>query len=317
MSADRVDARGMVVAPGFVDVHSHSDFTLLVDGRAQSQIFQGVTTELVGNCGHGCAPLTDPELFTANIYGYQPVVDLDWRSVDGYLSRLEDADPAVNVAMLVPNGNLRICAVANLGRPATPEESREMIRLLSEGLEMGAYGLSTGLEYPWEREASEAEIIELCKVVAAAGGLYATHERDKDRQAIAAIEEAVRVSEASGVRLQVSHIIPRRGAPPGALEKVIFLVEKAHAGGLDAQFDAHTRTYGILNLSAVLPPWGVGRWSGCSGTSAARPCQQGGDEALRQHRLSEKARRLGSGVPLLLRGLARQGRQELCGVDNW
>ena len=257
VAAERIDASGMVVAPGFVDIHSHSDFTLLIDGRAQSQIFQGVTTELLGNCGHGCAPLTDPARFTANIYGYQPLVDMDWQTIDGYLTRLEEAKPAVNVATLVPNGNLRISAVDDPARPATSGELSKMVRLLSDGMEMGAFGFSTGLEYPWERAASESEVIELCNVVAAAGGLYATHERDKDRHAVAAVEEAVRVSAETGVRLQVSHIIPRRGAPPGALEQVISLVEEAHGRGLHAQFDAHTRTHGVLNLSAVLPPWAL------------------------------------------------------------
>src|SRR5690348_4354321 len=99
---EELDAQACIVAPGFVDIHSHSDFTLLVDPRAQSQITQGVTTEVVGNCGHGCAPIADPDLVTGNIYGYSPAVPLTWRTQAGYLERLEQAAPAVNVATLVP-----------------------------------------------------------------------------------------------------------------------------------------------------------------------------------------------------------------------
>src|ERR1700730_10115954 len=101
----RLDARGLSVAPGFIDVHSHSDFTLLVDPRAVSSVTQGVTTEVIGNCGHGCAPIADPVLARSNMYGARADFPIDWRSVGEYLDRLEAARPAVNVATLVPNGN--------------------------------------------------------------------------------------------------------------------------------------------------------------------------------------------------------------------
>ena len=270
-----LNAVGYVVAPGFIDIHSHSDFTLLVDPRAQSQIYQGVTTELVGNCGHGCAPITDDiELFTGNIYGYQDLIDIDWADMDGYLARLEEAQTAVNVATLVPNGNLRLAAVSDVGRPATPDETNHMARLLEAGLDAGAFGFSTGLEYPPERQASEAEIIELCRVVAGRDSLYATHERQRDVGAIAAIEEGIRAGDASGVRLQLSHIIPRRGAPESALQQMIELVERAHDRGLNVEFDAHTRLHGITNLSAALPQWalagGPGQLADRLGDSATR-----------------------------------------------
>ena len=248
----------MVVAPGFVDIHSHSDFTLLVDPRAQSQIYQGVTTELVGNCGHGCGPFVgDIERFKGNIYGYQDLLKIDWGSLGDYLDLLDEFRPAVNVATLAPNGNLRIAAVDDVARPAMASETRDMARLLEAALDAGAFGLSTGLEYPPEHHASEEEIIELCRIVAARGGLYATHERERDLLAIEAVEEGIRASMASGVRLQLSHLIPRRGAPDGALEAMIGLAEAAVADGLDVQFDAHTRLHGITNLSASLPQWAL------------------------------------------------------------
>ena len=219
--ARRLDASGMIVAPGFIDIHSHSDYTLLVDPRAQSAVAQGVTTELVGNCGHGCAPITDPDRFTSNIYGYDPAVQIDWSTMAEYLDRLEAAGPAVNVATLVPNGNLRLAAMADPGAAATPDEVRRMGMMLEEGLEAGAYGYSNGLEYALESAASEDETAELCRIVARAGALYATHERNKDIHAAEAIEEGIRVARASGARLQISHIIPRRGSPPGSIERVV------------------------------------------------------------------------------------------------
>src|SRR5216684_5696189 len=106
-----IDASGQLVVPGFIDIHSHSDFTLLVDPTAKSALHQGVTTELVGNCGHGCAPITEPDLFLPNIYGYSPRRPLTWRTMAGYLDALEQARPAINVCSLVPNGNLRLATL--------------------------------------------------------------------------------------------------------------------------------------------------------------------------------------------------------------
>ena len=209
----RLDASGMIVAPGFIDIHSHSDYTLLVDPRAQSAVAQGVTTELVGNCGHGCAPITDPARFTSNIYGYDPAVEIDWSTMAEYLDRLEAAGPAVNVATLVPNGNLRLAAMADPGAPATPDEVRRMAMMLEEGLEAGAFGYSNGLEYALESAASEDETAELCRIVARAGALYATHERNKDIHAAEAIEEGIRVARGQrGPAADIPHH-PAQGQP--------------------------------------------------------------------------------------------------------
>src|SRR4051812_47032959 len=154
-----LDARGLYVTPGFIDVHSHSDFTLFVDPRAVSSLAQGVTLEVVGNCGHGCAPITTPELFQHNIYGYEPGCEIPWRSVGQYLDALQARQPALNVIMLVPNGCLRLAAVGDLDRPATPSELAQMRKLLEQSLEEGAWGYSTGLEYGPERACSEEEVV--------------------------------------------------------------------------------------------------------------------------------------------------------------
>ena len=220
---------------------------------------------------------------------------------------MEEAGPAVNVATLVPNGNLRLAAVGDMTRPATADETAQMARLLEEGLDSGAFGFSTGLEYPAEREASEEEIIELCRVTARHGGLYATHERNREVFAVEAVEEGLRAAAATGVRLQLSHIIPRRGGPVGSLERCIELVEAAHASGLDVEFDAHTRLHGITNLSAVLPSWamddGPARLRSYLKDPATRDRLKRYDSIISSFGLGG----WGPGCPVLQRGLPHQG----------
>lgn len=255
VGADEIDATGLSVAPGFIDIHSHSDYTLLVDPRAASSIHQGVTLEVIGNCGHGCFPVRDPRLSSKIIYGYNGVVPLDWDSPAGYLERLEAARPAVNVVTLVPNGQLRLASVGLTSEPADRQAVAKMKALLEEGLEAGAWGYSTGLEYATEIGAGEQEITELCRVVARAGGLYATHTRNRDAGAVEAVEEAIRTAGRAGVQLQVSHLVPRGG--PDDTSRCIELVEQARARGDAVWFDMHTRLYGITFLYAMLPPWVV------------------------------------------------------------
>jgi N-acyl-D-amino-acid deacylase len=249
---EELDATGLCVAPGFIDIHSHSDYVLLVDPRAVSAIHQGVTTEVVGNCGHGCFPIADPALAARAIYGHSDAVPVTWKTADGYFERLEDARPAVNVLSLVPNGQLRLAVVGLEDRPATPEELQRMTRLLEEGLEQGAWGYSTGLEYAQERGATEEELTALAGVAARRGGLYATHTRRRDAGAAEAVEEAVRTSRNAGARLQVSHLIPRSGVDEG--RRCLAVLEPALAEGLDVEFDMHTRLYGTTFLQAALPP---------------------------------------------------------------
>ena len=255
-----VDAHGLFVAPGFIDIHSHSDFTVIVDPRAMSSITQGVTLEVVGNCGHGCAPIDDPELAKMNIYGHQEGHEIGWRTMAGYLDALEAGKPAVNVASLVPNGNLRLSVAGLVDRPSTPDELNQMKSLLAQSMEEGAFGFSTGLEYGPERDCTESEIIELCRVVADAGGFYATHTRNREGEAQETIAEAIRTGSASDLPLQISHIsVVSRLAEDGrwAIEDAIRQVDDAQESGLDVGFDMHTRLFGTTNLSAALPPWGL------------------------------------------------------------
>ncbi len=199
-------------------------------------------------------------MFASNIYGYRPDVRAGWHSVAEYLECVEQAQPAVNVATLVPNGNLRLAVTGLVDRPSRPDELEQMKQLLAEGMEQGAFGYSTGLEYGPERACTEEEIAALAQVAARYGGFYATHTRNRGTGAEAAIEtiaEAIRTSRAANIPLQISHIsIVARLAEDGrwAVDKALEQVEVARARGQDVTFDMHTRLFGTTNLSAALPP---------------------------------------------------------------
>jgi N-acyl-D-aspartate/D-glutamate deacylase len=250
--APELDASGRAVAPGFIDIHSHSDYTLLVDPRAVSAIHQGVTLEVVGNCGHGCFPIRDEATAARAIYGHSTAVPVTWRDAAGYFERLEQARPAVNVASLVPNGQLRLATLGLADRPADPDELRAMQRLLEEAMEQGAWGYSSGLEYAQERGATEDELQALAATSARRGGFYATHTRQRDAGSPEAVEEAVRAARATGTRLQVSHLVPRSGEREAT--RCIEVVDAAAGDSLDVAFDMHTRLYGTTFLQAALPP---------------------------------------------------------------
>jgi len=259
-----IDAKGLAVAPGFIDIHSHSDYTLLLDPRAVSAIHQGVTLEVIGNCGFGCGPIAGPELAPQAIYGFDGTVPLTWKSLGGYLDRLSSAKPAVNVITLVPNGQLRLSTIGLSDQPAGANDVRKMEDLLREGLSDGAIGYSTGLEYATEVGCGEAELTALARVAGKADGLYATHTRDRAAKSLEAIEEGIRTGRNADVRTQISHLVPRATAG-GIFERSIELVEKARAGGQDIRFDMHTRLYGTTMLHTMLPPW-----AGAGGKEAAR-----------------------------------------------
>jgi len=278
-----LEASGLVVAPGFVDIHSHSDFTLVVDPRAVSSITQGVTLEVVGNCGHGCAPIGDPELARSNIYGCPAEHTIPWRSVAEYLDRLEAGRPAVNVATLVPNGNLRLVVAGLVDRASTRDELSQMKRLLAQGLEEGAIGFSTGLEYGPERGCPPEEIVELCRVAADAGGFYATHTRNRSGEAKETIREAIDTAAAAHIPLQISHIsVVARLIEDGhfAVEQALRQVDEANRIGLDVGFDMHTRLFGTTHLSAILPPWAL---EGSKAEVAARLRSLSSRREMREH----------------------------------
>src|SRR5262245_56414282 len=230
-AAVTLDASGLVVTPGFVDLHSHSDYTLLLNRPAESAIRQGVTTELVGNCGMSCAPLADPAHLALVLADHIPGVEPRWRSFGQWLDALADGGVSVNVAALVGHGALRLAVMGPAPRPASAAETEAMARGLEAGLDEGAFGLSSGLEYPAGRPATSAELAALAAVVGRRGGLYATHIRNRDYHYLDAVQEALDTGTAGGVRLQVSHVSPRWGVRDGAAEEALQRIERARGAG--------------------------------------------------------------------------------------
>lgn len=236
---------GRFIAPGFVDIHTHSDLSILVNRRAESAVRQGVTTQVIGNCGMSPAPVREPHLaLTRQWWGRiadAPGVNWNWRTFGQYLQVLQEGGLAINIAALVGHGALRIAAMGFEDRPPWPEELTQMKKLLTEGLEAGAFGMSTGLVYPPGCFASTEEIVALCRVVAAYGGLYASHIRGERETILEAVDEAISIGFQSGVPVQISHNAPKWGAPCDASAN-LRLLEQARERGQDVTVDNDVHT---------------------------------------------------------------------------
>jgi N-acyl-D-aspartate/D-glutamate deacylase len=277
---ERIDAAGLALCPGFVDLHTHSDATLLVDGGADSELLQGVTTEVIGNCGHSCAPLVQREDIRRLALGTQRGFDVDWTAFDGYLTRLQAARPGTNVAALVGHGALRCCAMCGAPRPASADEVRAMQRLLDESLDAGACGFSTGLEYAPGNMAAVEEIEALCVTTARRGAIYTTHVRNRDARYASGVGEALDAARRSGVRTQISHLQPKYGAPAGAAVHCLEMIAQARAGGADVGYDIIPHTWGPTMMASVLPAWAH---AGGPDALLSRLADPGQREALKQN----------------------------------
>lgn len=201
-----INAEGLVVSPGFIDIHSHSDLSLLVNPRAESKIMQGVTTEVNGNCGNSAAPLGRENISLLKEHlSLSSEVNWDWSSFGEYLDRLEKQGTAVNVATLVGHGTVRVAVMGYERRKPTRDELDQMKALVARSMEEGAFGISTGLIYPPGYYSTTDELVELCKVAAERGGFYATHIRSESDGLIEATQEAISVAEQAKIPLQLSH----------------------------------------------------------------------------------------------------------------
>lgn len=256
-AAERIDASGLVVSPGFIDIHQHGDFSLLACRTADSAVRQGVTTVVTGNCGHGCAPLTDGGAATLNVIGRRSEwgVQIDWTTYGDYLERLRTPGVGVNVAPLVGHGAIRVAAMGFAPRPPTPTEQARMRDLVAQAMEEGAVGLSSGLEYAPGKEAGAEELIDLCRVVAARGGIYATHIRNRGYELVAATDEAIHTAEAAGLPLQISHFAPRTYTPPGQWDRALERIYQARDRGVEVHIDTFPYAWGPGPVAAMLPTW--------------------------------------------------------------
>ncbi|MGW1166079.1 N-acyl-D-amino-acid deacylase family protein [Streptomyces sp. NPDC001153] len=254
-----LDAEGLVLSPGFIDMHAHSDLALLRDPDHSAKAAQGVTLEVLGQDGLSYAPVDDrtlPEVRRAitGWNGHGDDIDFDWRSVGEYLDRL-DRGIAVNAAYLVPQGTVRALAVGWEDRAATPEELDRMRRLVAEGLEQGAVGLSSGLTYTPGMYAPDAELTELCRVVASYGGYYCPHHRSYGAGALEAYAEMVALTREAGCPLHLAHATMNFGVNEGRAPELLALLDRALDAGADITLDTYPYTPGCTTLAALLPSW--------------------------------------------------------------
>ena len=257
--AERViDAAGLHVTPGFIDAHSHSDWTVLSNPTAESAIRQGVTSEIVGNCGIGLAPVTQASLAATNAllrsYAYEG--DATWRSFGEYLATIAGMGTSINYAWFVGHSTVRTAAGATNADPSE-SELREMERLITDAMEAGALGITTGLELDAGKYAQPPEVTRMASVVKRFGGMYASHIRNRDVGLAEAMEEFMGYAVAAGGRGQVSHLNVRTntGAQDGAWERAVARIEQARRDGIDVLTDTISMTWGIGLMSGILPPW--------------------------------------------------------------
>ena len=255
-SKDTINVEGLVVSPGFVDMHTHSDFTLMVNGRAESQVHQGVTTEVVGQCGISCAPANNDDDIRQMAIGFsEHSHKLGWRSFKEYLSTLEKNKLGVNVAAFVGHGAIHNNILGNELRAPTNDEILKMTKVLEEALDEGAAGFSSGLEYWPGNLASSQNLVSMCKSVSERKKLYATHVRNRDDHYDLGFTEALTTARQSGVKLQISHIQPKYGAPSYAMEHTLNIIELSKNVGVDVAFDVIPHTWNHTRVVAILPQW--------------------------------------------------------------
>ncbi len=251
-----VQAGGRCVVPGFVDVHSHSDAFLLIEPSAPSKLAQGVTTEVVGNCGCSAAPLADPGHLSSDWRAYE--YPAPWRTMGEYRQRVAGVTPAPNVVMLAGHGMLRKWVMGHEPRPARPEEQAAMVRLLDQCFDEGARGFSTGLIYPPGLFAGPDEITALARVAARRGGLYASHMRNEGPGLIEAIDEILAVARDSGARIQISHLKTQGPAAWPRLGEALERLRRARDEGIEVAADRYPYTASSTDLDVVLPTWAKG-----------------------------------------------------------
>lgn len=259
-SQEKIDAKGLLLIPGFIDAHSHFE-TAVFDNRFKfGRIAQGITSDIVGNCGPTPAPY-DPiwESMLKNMYysltGTGLMFPWDWKTMGGYLDAIETTGSPSNIASLVGHGTLRTLAAGHADRPLTREELDKVKNILEQSLEEGAAGLGLGLSYIPGIAATKAELIELAKVCREHGAIVAAHRRDEGHMAVEAVDEMLDVALESGVKMQISHLKVTGKKNWGKSTQLFEHIEKARAKGADVMFDVYPYITGYIKLCYILPSW--------------------------------------------------------------
>jgi len=249
-----IDATGLVIAPGFIDLLGQSEYNVLVDPRAASKITQGITTEVTGE-GESIAPLDEKLLAEGEDvykkYGVRP----NWKTLDGYFAAFSRHGAGINLGTFVGSGGVRAIVIGRENRKATPEELARMEALVDAAMREGALGVSSSLQYIPNIYSSTEELIALAKVAARYGGAYFTHQRSESGRIDASLDEVFRIASEAGIRTQIWHLKtayrPQFGKMPQVLEKIA----QARARGIDVSANMYPYTRGSNGLDANLPPW--------------------------------------------------------------
>ena len=247
-----IDAGGMTVAPGFIDLHSHSDYTLLVDGNGESKIRQGVTTEILGE-SESAGPILGPAVpeFDKEITRYG--ISRDWTTLGEYFARVERQGTSVNIASYVGSGQVRMDVMGNVNRAPTAEEMQKMKYLVDQTMRQGALGLSSGLIYPPNSFATTDELIELAKVAAHFGGIYTSHIRGESDHWKRAVDEAIEIGEKAHLPVQILHFKVDGQANWGKMAQQIAEVQAARDRGVDITVNQYPYTASMTGLQMCIP----------------------------------------------------------------
>jgi len=273
----RLDATGLHLAPGFIDIHTHSDVSISWDTGQASALAMGVTTQVVGNCGLSLGFATDGPNFAFEKRWLSPHgARIRWKTYDEFLSQVEASGLATHFIPLAGHGTLRKRVMGMQERPPAADDMVQMRRELEAALQAGVWGFTSGLEYPPSSYADEDELTELCAVVAEYGGFYATHLRNEGDTLVESVQEALNVAERAGLPLQLSHHKAENRANWGKVTTTLQMVEAARARGMDVQLDQYPYTAFMTALGIqILPRWAL---SGTQEETTARlrdPAQRG------------------------------------------
>ncbi|TDO34275.1 N-acyl-D-amino-acid deacylase [Kribbella sp. VKM Ac-2527] len=250
-----IDAGGNIVAPGFIDLHSHADFSAEASPEAITQLHQGVTTLVTGNCGWSPFPIADLEQMRAGTAFLAPEISWSWQDAQGLADTLDGVGLAINVALQVGHSALRLAVLGGAERAPTEAELHQMQALLREAAQQGVFGFSTGLIYAPGTFAEPSEVAALVATAAECGLLYSTHLRNEGARLLEALDEAIEAARAGGARLQVSHLKAMGPANHGRVHAALELMDQARVEGLDVACDVYPYTASSTTLTARLPTW--------------------------------------------------------------
>ncbi|MFH1623822.1 MAG: D-aminoacylase [Pseudomonadota bacterium] len=251
-----IDAEGMVVSPGFVDIHGHSDYFLLLNPQAESKVRQGVTTEIGGNCGYSAAPIFGQEAYERRVeYRKQFSLDLNWHTFQEYSDLLQRIGISINFGLLLGHNTIRASVMGKDDREPTRKELENMCIAVQNGMKEGAFGLSTGLIYPPACFSKKDEIVAINSMVKRYKGVFTAHIRSEDDFVVEAVDEVVEIARKANVSVQISHLKTSRERNWGKLDSMFEIIERAITEGVDVSCDRYPYIASHTGLQAILPTW--------------------------------------------------------------